>query len=225
METRSAMRVSGGARAFVVAVAMAWTSPAAAQETEHVLDLLRASEYAGDIDSVPAEERVTVPIGVSSHDTEVAPPVRVRLLSIDAPAYLVGEELIYEMSVENVGTAPLIVPTSIDEAQFRRTMSRARSAEFSLSFDDAVMGHHSVGYVAVFGADDVPGSLITLRPGDRIRVRAMGRWWGGGAILPGSDNWTSSNLQLYATVKLHHYGMPYKPAVSENRLPVEIRRR
>jgi hypothetical protein len=55
-------------------------------------------------------------------------------------------------------------------------MKDARMASISLTLKDPVLGEQFIGLTLLYGADDVPGSLIVLKPGETVQIRARSVW-------------------------------------------------
>lgn len=135
----------------------------------------------------------SLPEAVASPSSKTAPPVRVAsgnwtgqagripfevtLLSLDRSGYALGDRVVFEVLLKHVGATPFALPWASDPEAVRGA-SRVQSAVFLLGFTDKTLGSQLIGSEKVlYGASSVPGSVLVLKPGDTVRVRAEGRWW------------------------------------------------
>lgn len=195
---------------------------------EHLVDLISQAavprnEAAG---VVPYERRFTGqhPQGFLSHGkTKDAPSVIVRPPSLDRIGYTVGDVIYFDVIIENVGPKPMKFPTSLDGARVARAMPGATMVALALSFQDEILGSQIVGQQFLYGADPIAQSLVLVRPGERVRIRAQGQWLlqsGARKELP--DQWVR-NLDIGATVQLTGPGGQYLLASSMSTVSVQLR--
>lgn len=143
---------------------------------EHVLDVLayRLTAVRGATSPTP------VPEGHGGTSGNVKPRTRnvnVRLLTTDRETYALGETVIYEVTIENVGPGSVIMPWSPDGAIFEGIRNR-REAILSVEVRDRT-GTNLLGRLqplTLYGAPSVQGSLLRLPPGDRARIRVPAFW-------------------------------------------------
>ena len=185
------MKCGIGVLALVDTLAAMPQSPGAAT---HMLDLLtyrftpppQESPASGSI----SQTSVTLPaMGMSSHGGPVSPAsLRVTLLSLDRLTYQLLDPVIYEVWLENIGNAPVILPWSPDlelfvERPARNTVvmtyTRSLSLRLAVSGPRGILG--TAGLVALHASAAVDGSFITLLPKETAWIRASSTWF---------DDWT-----------------------------------
>ncbi|HSS95689.1 MAG TPA: hypothetical protein VLK33_01595 [Terriglobales bacterium] len=105
--------------------------------------------------------------------------LRTTLVSLDSTHYEVGDEPKFEVTVENVGTAPIKIPFSPHladlqpkDAAHKFTYNELRLELWIAAGEDwrASTG----GSVALYGSDDHIGTMLTLKPGESVRIIGMG---------------------------------------------------
>ena len=115
--------------------------------------------------------------GSSPHSRPSRSQVKVTLLSLDKTIYQIGEELTFEVKVQNTGTAPLVIPWTPHFADLEPNDLRAPCKYLAgvvvVQFKDSKQ--HWFASEALYGATDVPGTLLELRPGQRFTVRGRER--------------------------------------------------
>jgi hypothetical protein len=107
------------------------------------------------------------------------PEVTLTLVSLDKRAYSIGEEVSFEVRVENTGTKTIEVPWAPGLGELEPadpTISyRYLTAAFVLTFTDP-RSHRSFsiqGYA--YGSKDVPGTIRELRSSQSVLIRARRR--------------------------------------------------
>ena len=131
-------------------------------------------------DTKQAEDRLKLPFGKHSRPSHEAEPpespLTLQLLSLDRAQYEVGEPFVYTVLISNNGKETFAFPTFTDH-NFKKDTPDATGALVSLFIDDAILGLQTIGTQALFGAPEVPESLIKLKPGETLEVRASGKWF------------------------------------------------
>jgi uncharacterized repeat protein (TIGR01451 family) len=116
--------------------------------------------------------------GSSPHSRPSRSQVKVTLLSLDKTIYQIGEELTFEVKVQNTGTAPLVIPWTPHFADLEPNDLRAPYKYLAgvvvVQFKDSKQ-HWFALSEALYGATDVPGTLLELRPGQWFTVRGRER--------------------------------------------------
>jgi len=104
--------------------------------------------------------------------------LRTTLVSLDSTEYRIGDEPRFEVTVENVGSAPLKIPFSPHLADLQPVDP---SQKFAYSVLDVVLwiggakwSANTGGTVVLYGADDHPETLLTLQPGEWARIIGKG---------------------------------------------------
>jgi hypothetical protein len=120
--------------------------------------------------------------GAGANDTHGCPDfhnnvgaLRTTLVSLDRPEYKVGDEITFEVTIENIGSSALRIPFSPHLADLQPADPSQKFAYFDLSIVLLVGGKQwktdGVGVGAIlYGADDHPDTLLSLQPGESVRV-------------------------------------------------------
>lgn len=109
--------------------------------------------------------------GRSSHSK---PSVQVTLATLDQENLTPGAEVVFEVLVENVSDTPIDLATSRDQG----LVSTCHMSDEDVRTSSAVVsrtkgklnGLVAVGF-GLYGSRQVPGTTMTLDPGERLRVR------------------------------------------------------
>lgn len=117
---------------------------------------------------------------VGGADILKAAPLGVILQRLDRRNYHFGEQVIYEVTLQNISKDVLTIPWSPDlnrlglNGQFNQP--GYTEASLSLVAEDEIAGPQFIDSQRIFGAPGVSSSLKKLRPGESIRIRAAGSW-------------------------------------------------
>ena len=151
----------------------------------YVLDLLllevpqrrsRAPEAGDRALLVPAHPLVGSLMTTGS--PSAARSLRVTLEAVDRFAYETGDSLVFEALVENIGTAPVVLPWSTDLA-LAKTRSLPGSRTGILYLEARSTHQRLLARLegqSLFGTPTVDGSLQTLLPRETAWIRAPGAW-------------------------------------------------
>jgi hypothetical protein len=142
------------------------------------------------------------PSGVTTHTEQARIPLEIRV-SLDRSSYVIGDRVVYELFLKHTGSAPFKLPWSRDP-EVVRGASRIETAAFILEFKDEAFGHQLLGgWELLYGSKTVPGSMLELKPGDTIHVRAEGLWYlmSGNYPAPPADGWVR-NLSVYGQLQI-----------------------
>jgi hypothetical protein len=150
-------------------------------------------------------------------------PFELTLLSLNRNGYTIGDDAVFEVLLKHVGLTPVAFPWSRDMAAVSDA-PRAQISHVLLTFTDPILGRQLVGFDnTLYGADTVPGTMLVLRPGDSISIRAAARWWlSMGYAQQPEPGWVRTlsvkvQLQLQGTKR-------FTPlAESSNALTIELR--
>ncbi|MDQ3418573.1 MAG: hypothetical protein M3541_07280 [Acidobacteriota bacterium] len=129
-------------------------------------------------DPVPAGKRLTLqaPVEVTPHQPKSEPALALLGPQLDRAAYNWGDAFVYQWVVENRSKQPVTFPVLSDDDRVNRDMPGATIAYIGLRFADEAFAGQGIGGHALYGADSVPDSLVVVGPGERLRIRAPGRW-------------------------------------------------
>lgn len=105
--------------------------------------------------------------------------LRTTLVSLDRSHYQIGDEPVFEVTVENVGARPLKIPFSPHLADLQ---PKDPSQKFSYRRLDITLWvaageqwtGNTGGSVALYGSDGRPGTMLTLNPGEWVRIVGRG---------------------------------------------------
>ena len=198
------------------------------QSPRHIIDVVSLAPAAHDPAlEVPESERLRVPTLLTTSPGQAHPslPFSVRLVSLDAGAYVVGGRFIYEVVIENRGDQPVDLPRSREEALFRQDMTGARLASLHLAVDDPVLGRQLLGYTLLYGADAVPDSVITVQPGEQVSIRSQGDLWLQSLPASTPTDWVARTVNVTAELQMYDFKKEYVPQTSPESIAVEIRQR
>jgi hypothetical protein len=121
--------------------------------------------------------------GGTSHPKYVT-SLKLTLLSVDVSDFVYGDYFVYEVLIENTGTAPAVLPWSPNRGAFARASAYMppgfRTGSLYLQVESAVGGSDSLALLemqsGLLGSKDVPGSLLELAPGRKAHVRVPAQW-------------------------------------------------
>jgi hypothetical protein len=105
--------------------------------------------------------------------------LRTTLIALDRAQYQFGDQPIFEVTIENAGSEPVQLPYSPHLADLQPA-DASRPFDFSqLSLVLWVGGKrwnaNMGGMVNLYGADDHPQTMLTLHPGEWVRIIAKGK--------------------------------------------------
>jgi hypothetical protein len=192
---------------------------------EHVIDLTTAPTISSG-GGVPDERQLTpqVPPVVSQPLEPQARAIRVLRPQLDRADYRIGQPFFFDVIVENTGSVAIEFPTLLDGGSVDRQMPGAALVVVCLEFKDEILGLEAVGPQFLYGARDVPGSLIIVQPHEFVRIRAQARWLLiGGTGTPKPDRWPRP-LEIDALVNVVGNGVRPIIETSRETVPVVLHR-
>jgi hypothetical protein len=105
--------------------------------------------------------------------------LRTSLVSLDRTQYLVDDEPTFEVTVENAGATPVRIPISPHLADLEHKDAAQEFAYYELQIvlwiDADNWSTNTAGGATLYGANDNANTMLTLNPGEWIRVIAGGR--------------------------------------------------
>jgi len=120
-------------------------------------------------------------------DLSAMPEINVSVVSIDKSEYSLGEEVTFEVRIENTGKQNIEIPWTPHlgdlEPSDRTRSYRYRSALLLLTFTDPDSRRSFSLGDAFYGSAEVPGTIWELRPRQSVLIRARKRleayedWW------------------------------------------------
>jgi len=168
-----------------VAAASALGARCAAQEVGFV-DLTKVTAHRGLRHPSPTRGANEARSGVQ----EVRPcfdsvnsegELRATLVSLDRTHYQVGDEPTFEVTVENVSSASLRIPFSphLADLQPENPAQKFTHSELQLVLWIAAGTEwraNTGGGVTLYGAEDHPNTMLTLNPGEWVRIIGKGKF-------------------------------------------------
>jgi hypothetical protein len=101
-------------------------------------------------------------------------PLELRLVRMDRGDYVLGTALIYEISVRNVGQAPIDFPWSLDLVALEVAPRRVEAFIDLHPIAGSKWERRSFGSIQLQGSPEVPGSIQILQPGETALIRIPG---------------------------------------------------
>jgi len=111
--------------------------------------------------------------------TNQAGALRTSLLSLDRTHYQVGDEPMFEVTVENTGSVPVRIPFSPHLADLQPKNPGQEFAYYELQIvlwiaAGEQWSTNTGGGVILYGANDHANTMLTLNPGEWLRVVGKG---------------------------------------------------
>jgi hypothetical protein len=186
---------------------------------QHRLDLATASL---SVIRDPTTVRGPCFAGHSGYKSEL--PVRVTFEGVTPGEYRVGEPFAYELMVENIGSAAIVLPWLPQDSLLDRPVEQLVMARIALEATDAAGKTLNFAPGHLEGSPEVPNSTITLQPRDRATIRIEGRMQTTleptGELTP-----TEYPLRLHAVLRATTKPCYWsEPAASINSVVVHLRR-
>jgi hypothetical protein len=114
----------------------------------------------------------------STHKTSV---LHTSLVSLDRTYYQVGDEPRFEVTVQNTGSVPIRIPFSPHLADLQPKNPGQKFAYYELQIAlwiaaDERWSTNMGGSAILYGADDHANTMLTLKPGEWVRIIAKGHF-------------------------------------------------
>jgi len=106
--------------------------------------------------------------------------LRTRLVWLDRDEYAVGDRQKFEVRIENVGSVPVEMPFSPHLADLQ-PVDASQKFGYSVARVEFWIGGtrwewtSSEGGVALYGASQHPGTILTMHPGEWVRIIGTGK--------------------------------------------------
>lgn len=114
----------------------------------------------------------------SCHSETKDGALQTTLLSLDRTDYVVGDRPVFEVQIENVGSTSIRVPSSANLSDLQSADAAEKFAystlELTLWIGGANWSGNTGGGTTLYGNDSRPGTMLTLRPGEWVRIIAKG---------------------------------------------------
>ncbi len=124
------------------------------------------------------------PRGVNNENIECGPPTQMgalqtSLVSLDRSSYQPGDQPIFEVQIENVGAVAVQLPFSPNLSDLQPADAAQKFSYSSLLvqlwFGGAMWKTTGGGSFYLFGDDNHPGTMLTLHPGEWVRIIGRGK--------------------------------------------------
>jgi hypothetical protein len=169
----------------------------------------------------------------ATNDTRIPKlPLEFTLLKLDKRSYQMGDEVVYDVVIRNVGRNVVVIPWSPDRDRVKpeeKTYPAGyMDATLSLIITDKVLGEQSIYGASMYGSQHVRSSLKKLRPGQAVRIRAPSHW---ALTSDSASQGILSRLPQTFTVRarfsvMKHTSSPSpEPVTSNNSVTVVLKRR
>jgi hypothetical protein len=173
-----------GCVAFAVAIAAGIGANCQAQEVGSV-DLTKVTART-DLRRPPQTQSASAARSASdatygcSDSTNNAGALRTTLVSLDRTHYQIGDKPKFEATVENVGSAPLSIPFSPHLADLQPGDAGQKFAyselQLALWIGGTEWSADTGGGVMLYGTDDHPDTMLTINPGESVRIIGEGKF-------------------------------------------------
>lgn len=185
----------------------------------------------------PQRERLsgigTGAVGGLGHTSSWKPAMlKVTLVSLDKQTYELGEEVIYEITLENISKDDLIIPYSVDYDKVKPDEESNppgyASMFLSLVINDELTGKQFVAGESLYGSELLSGSLKRLEPGQKVTIRIPGRLsFFEADVMKKILGKLPRTFAVRAMASLSGVSVdsPDKTAISQNSLTLELQRR
>ena len=141
------------------------------------------------------------------------PALRTTLLWLDRSEYQVGDEEKFQVQIENIGSAPITIPFSphVADLQPEDPGQKFRYSTLIvvlwLGGESWSESQGSGSEIALYGVDDRPDTMLTLRPGEWVQVTGKGKLTLSNNVLPSVRN---GDAVSYANANVSIYGVETK---------------
>lgn len=201
---------------LILAVAVALSAIAIAQQPVVTTAQDRPVDVL-DLTSAPASTRGVQLPATGSPVRNQRPPIYLTLLSVDKKQVRIGEDVTYEVVLENTAGVPVILPWSTSPPAGGAAVAEAHLAlvvQGDIARDQYIAGRILYG-----------SSTRTLAPGEKVRIRASGPW-----VVPDPEQQKRMRKRLPRNVRvwaqLNTYdpaaAMPYGKTVSASSFSMEV---
>lgn len=110
---------------------------------------------------------------------EILQPLRISIVSLESTKYKLGDDVVYEIKVENTGHEQLMIPWDPNLAHMEHEATATeysyRMASIALWLTDAGKPFETLEPSLLYGTTSTPSSFIKIAPGEWVRVRAKAR--------------------------------------------------
>jgi hypothetical protein len=106
-------------------------------------------------------------------------PIRITLLGLSERSYEMGDEMLYDVVITNVGQHDVVIPWSPYQDEIKPDENYPPGylvGCFGLVIKDRILGEQVIYGPVLYGSDRVPSSLKKLRPNQTVRIRASSHW-------------------------------------------------
>jgi hypothetical protein len=157
-------------------------------------------------------------------------PIQITLFGLNEARYQMGDEVLYDVVITNVGRRDVVIPWSPYEDEIKPDANYPPGylvGSFGLVINDLVLGEQTIYGPVLYGSDRVPSSLKRLRSGQKVTIHIPSRW-----LLTGDDaahKILTRLPQKYAVRArfslIDRTVNPPRPVISANSVTVELNKK
>jgi hypothetical protein len=159
-------------------------------------------------------------------------PFKLTLLNLHKQSYQTGEEVVYDILLENMTNDSIVIPWSPDQNKVKpdenKTPPGYVEAFLSLITTDEVSGDQFIAGQGLYGSELAPGSLKKLGPKQSVRIRAPGQLSFFNADVARRVLATlPRKIEMRARYSLQERGFDsqFEPSTSINTVVIEVKKR
>lgn len=198
-------------------------------QLEDFLDLTKYSRPGQETRGENQTASGTIEVGGGSGTRTPELPLKITLLSMDKNSYTLGDEAIFDVTLENIGQATIAIPWSPDSSigsPFQDdSPPNNRLAVISLIVGTNPSNQQRAAAYGLYGSEIVQGSLKKLQPGHKVRIRVPFHWQFFDAEAARElVKRSAQRFPVRAEIFLRGKRISYLPATSANSLTVELKR-
>jgi hypothetical protein len=153
-------------------------------------------------------------IACGASDPKDKRALRTTLLWLDRETIRNGDLVTSELRVENAGSVPLDIPVHphLSDLQPEDESQKFDYNEFSLVLEAGSHGEVPLGSISLYGSLEKPETMVTLQPGEWVRVRGeiqigltstpngnevnVGFWWHQSTVKPGVGGYSVGSTTI-----------------------------
>src|SRR4029450_12746769 len=161
--------------------------------------------------------------GITPGMTAVA--LSVVLKSVTPSACIDREQVVYDVELTNTGTAAYLLPlsTSRENTLTGQTPEGNRKLTIVLMTETAKLGSVPIEPVSVaFGSESSPGTLRSLKPGERVLLRAPANCPTRSAVTSHQAAGADSIVQVFAEVGIWPKPNVHRASLRTNKLDLKV---
>lgn len=211
------MRVFSANALFVAVVACGIVPSTGAQspQTDHTLDLTSPAVLR-----TPPVVRGGGGVARSGQASPTPLPLRLRLVQLDRSTYELGNPIVYEVELTNVGSRPIGLPWSADLELITQPGRSFIQSTLFLSVGDRPEREIQLATTMLGGSTSVRDSIQTIRPGEVARIKVAST-----INAPPQSQLAGSSVPAHVVYRFNTgLSVDWEDLRSVNALPIEFQR-